>query len=153
MSKSYPISEHFVGDYLVSSDPDRLDFAAIHGFLTRVYWSEGISRELVERAARGALCFGVYHATGQVGFARVITDSATFAYLSDVYILEEHRGRGLSKALMRTIMAHPSLQGPRRFVLVTKDAHALYETFGFRRVAEPESYMEILKADLYRQSP
>jgi len=149
----HPSVEESFGDYLISSDPARLDFAAIHAFLTRVYWSEGISRELVERAARGTLCFGVYHVTGQVGFARVITDAATFAYLSDVYVLEGHRGRGLSKALMRAIMTHPSLQGLRRFVLVTKDAHTLYEAFGFRRVAEPESYMEILRSDLYRHSP
>jgi GNAT superfamily N-acetyltransferase len=141
------------GDYLISTDPSRLDLDAVHAYLTRVYWSEGISRELVERAARGAICFGVYHSTGQVGFARVITDAATFAYLSDVYVLDEHRGRGLAKAIMRAVMAHPALQSLRRFVLVTKDAHRLYEPFGFVPVANPESYMEILREGLYRSSP
>jgi GNAT superfamily N-acetyltransferase len=146
---TYDVRELTFGDYLISTDPARLDVESIHAFLTRVYWSEGISRDLVERASRGALCFGIYHLTGQVGYARIITDAATFAYLSDVYVLEEHRGRGLSKALMRCIMDHPSLQGLRRFVLVTKDAHKLYEPFGFQPVASPESYMEILRPDLY----
>jgi GNAT superfamily N-acetyltransferase len=147
---AHDITELTHGDYLISSDRARLDFEAIHAFLTRVYWCEGISRELVERAARGALCFGVYHPSGQVGFARVVTDAATFAYLSDVYVLEAHRGHGLSRALMGCIMDHPSLQGLRRFVLVTKDAHRLYEQFGFQAVDSPESYMEILRTGLYR---
>lgn len=150
----YPIVEATHGEYSISSDANRLDLEAVHAFLTRVYWSEGISRELVESAARGALCFGIYHSSaGQVGYARIITDAATFAYLSDVYVLETHRGNGLSKALMRCIMDHPSLQGLRRFVLVTKDAHRLYEQFGFQPVGSPESYMEILKNDLYQPQP
>jgi GNAT superfamily N-acetyltransferase len=150
---THPIVESTHGDYRISSDPRHLDFDAVHAFLTRVYWSEGISRELVERAAHGALCYGIYHPTGQVGYARVVTDAATFAYLSDVYVLEAHRGRGLSKALMRCILEHPSLQGLRRFVLVTKDAHELYKAVGFQPAASPESYMEILRTDLYVPRP
>ena len=145
---SLPIVELAHGEYVVSTDPKRLDFDAIHAFLTRVYWSER-SRGLVERALAGRSA-SHYHPTGQVGYARVITDASTFAYLSDVYVLEAHRGRGVSKAIMRAIMAHPCLQGLRRFVLVTKDAHRLYESFGFVPISSPESYMEILSPDLYR---
>jgi GNAT superfamily N-acetyltransferase len=138
------------GDYSISTDPGRLDLAAVHAYLTRSYWSPGVPAEVVARAVRGSLCFGLYHRGGQVGFARVVTDAATFAYLGDVYVLEEHRGRGLSKWLMETVLAHPSLQGLRRFVLVTRDAHGLYERFGFRPLALPEGYMEIHRPDVYQ---
>jgi len=119
--------------YVISTDKARLDVAAIHAYLTRSYWSPGIPKAVVERAIAGALCFGLFNASGeQVGFARMITDGATFAYLADVYVLEEHRGKGLAKWMMKTILAHPSLQGLRRVLLATRDAHELYSPFGFK---------------------
>src|SRR5215510_8329044 len=120
--------------YEISTDASRLDIAAMHAYLTRSYWSPGIPFETVERAARHSLCFGLYEtATGkQVGLTRVVTDHATFAYLCDVYVLEEHRGHGLGKFLMRTVMAHPCFTGARRVMLGTRDAHGLYAQYGFR---------------------
>lgn len=138
------------GDYVISTDPARLDVAAIHAFLTRSYWSPGIPQEIVARAIRGSLCFGVFHRDSQVGFARVVTDQATFAYLCDVYILEGHRGQGIGKWLMEAVAAHPSLQGLRRFMLATRDAHGLYEQFGFRPIENPQKFMEIVRQDIYR---
>jgi len=137
------------GEYSVSTDRSRIDVAAVHAFLTQTYWSPGIPEETVRRAIAGSICFGIYHGDAQVGFARVITDRATFAYLSDVYVLESHRGRGLSKWLMSVIMAHPDLQGLRRFSLSTRDARGLYEQFGFQLVANPQMQMEILRRDIY----
>jgi GNAT superfamily N-acetyltransferase len=137
-------------DYVVSTDPRRLDVDAIHAFLARAYWSSGIPRGTVERAIAHSLCFGLYHGAAQVGFARVVTDKATFAYLADVYVLEEHRGRGLSKRLMDAVVAHEDLQGLRRFMLATRDAHGLYRQFGFTELAMPSRLMEILKPDVYR---
>jgi len=132
-----------VNTYDISTDPTRLQPAAIHAYLTRSYWSPGIPREVVERAIANSLCFGIYLGQAQVGFARVVTDKATFAYLADVYVLEEHRGQGLSKRLVETIQAHPELQGLRRFLLATQDAHGLYAQFGFRPLAAPERMMEV----------
>jgi hypothetical protein len=133
-----------VNTYDISTDPTRLQPAAIHAYLTRSYWSPGIPRELVERAIANSLCFGIYlGGEAQVGFARVVTDKATFAYLADVYVLEEHRGQGLSKRLVQTIQAHPELQGLRRFLLATRDAHGLYAQFGFAPPARPENLMEM----------
>src|SRR5262245_12141742 len=103
------------GEYTVSTDPVRLGVAAVHAFLSRSYWSPGVPTEVVARAVRGSLCFGLYHRERQVGFARVITDGATFAYLCDVYVLEEHRGRGLGSWLIEAVVSHPALQGLRRF--------------------------------------
>ena len=140
------------GDYSVSTDPARLDLPAIHAYLSRSYWSPGIPREVVERAAANSLCFGLYRGAEQVGFARVVTDRATFAYLCDVYVLESHRGRGLSKWLMQLVAAHPDLQGLRRFMLGTKDAHGLYAQYGFTPLANPARMMEILKPDVYQQA-
>ena len=135
--------ETLPGGYLISDDPARLDVAAIHAYLTRSYWATGIPREIVERAVRGSLCLGLYIVAGeQVGLVRVVTDYATFAWLCDVYVLEPHRGRGLSKAMMRAVLAHPRLQTVRRFTLATRDAHGLYAQFGFKPVAKPESQME-----------
>ena len=139
--------------YDISTDPRRLQLDAIHAYLTRSYWSPGIPKELVERAIANSLCFGIYLGQAQVGFARVVTDKATFAYLSDVYVLEEHRGQGLSKRLVETIQAHPELQGLRRFLLATKDAHGLYAQFGFAPPASPENLMEIRLADPYGAGP
>jgi GNAT superfamily N-acetyltransferase len=141
------------GSYEISTDPARLDLEALHAYLTRSYWSPGIPREVVERAAANSLCFGLYHAEqGQVGYARVVTDRASFAYLCDVYVLEAHRGQGLSKWLMQTLLDHPDLQGLRRFLLATKDAHGLYAQFGFTPLASPERMMQILRPDPYRQT-
>lgn len=137
--------------YEVSADRGRLELDVIHGYLTRSYWSPGIPRDVVERGMAHSLCYGVYDASGQVGFARVITDQATFAYLSDVFILEAHRGRGLSKRLMAFIMARPELQGLRRFLLITRDAHALYAQFGFAAPRNPAGVMEIARPDIYRE--
>ena len=135
--------------YSVSSNPLLLDLDVIHGFISQSYWAKGIPRTLVEKMVENSLCFGVYHKTAQVGFARVITDRATFAYLADVFILPDHRGNGLSKALVQTILAHPDLQGLRRWMLVTLDAQKLYEQFGFTVAAHPERHMEIHRAGIY----
>lgn len=134
---------------LISTDPARLDLDVIHGFLSRAYWSEGIPRALVERAVKNSLCFGAYVQERLVGFARVISDYATYAYVADVFVLEPYRGRGLSKRLMEAILAHPDLQGLRRWGLVTHDAHGLYRQFGFTPITHPERHMEILRTGLY----
>jgi GNAT superfamily N-acetyltransferase len=125
----------------VSDDAGRLDFAVVHGYLTRSYWSPGVAREVVERAARGSLAFGLYDGANQIGYARVVTDRATFAYLADVFVLEAHRGRGLGVFLVEAVLAHPGLQGLRRWLLATRDAHALYARFGFGPLPEPTRYM------------
>jgi GNAT superfamily N-acetyltransferase len=140
------------GEYTISTDRARIDVPAVHAFLSQTYWSPGIPESVVRRAIAGAICFGIYHGRDQVGFARVITDRATYAYLSDVYVLEAHRGRGLAKWLMDVIMSHPSLQGLRRFSLSTRDAHSLYAQFGFEVVANPDRQMEILRRDIYLRS-
>jgi ribosomal protein S18 acetylase RimI-like enzyme len=141
--------ERHQDDFTVSTDPNRLDVEAIHAALSQVYWSAGIPRETVARALRGSLCFGLYAGERQIGLARVITDAATFAYLCDVYVLPEFRGRGLGKLLMRAVMEHPDLQGLRRFSLVTRDAHGLYRPFGFTEIKNPDRHMEIVRPDLY----
>jgi ribosomal protein S18 acetylase RimI-like enzyme len=137
--------------YEVSADPVRLDPVAIHAYLSRSYWSPGIPLEIVERALRNSLCFGVYERAGglQVGLARVVTDYATFCYLCDVYVLEVHRGRGLGKRLMREVMAHPALAGARRVMLATRDAHGLYRQTGFREAGQAANLMEIVRPDIY----
>ena len=137
--------------FTVSTDPARLDLDAIHAFLAISYWAEGIPREILERALRGSLCFGLYEGQRQVGLARVITDAATFAYLCDVYVLPEMRGRGLGKWLIERVMEHPDLQGLRRFSLVTRDAHELYRPFGFTEIRSPGRHMEIARPGLYKQ--
>jgi len=135
--------------YVISCDPARLDLDVIHGFIAQSYWAKDIPKALVERTIRNSLCWGVYHEMRQIGFARVISDCATFAYLADVFVLPEHRGRGLSKALVQTVLAHPDLQGLRRWMLVTADAQGLYEQFGFKAAENPERYMEIHRPALY----
>jgi len=149
---SAPTLSHLPPDgYTISDDPARLDLDVIHGFISQSsYWAQEIPRALLERALRHSMCWGVYTDAAQVGFARVTTDRATFAYLADVFILPEHRGKGLSKALVAAILAHPDLQGLRRWMLVTADAQKLYESFGFQAVAKPERYMEIHRPDIYR---
>ncbi len=139
------------GTFTISTDPARLDRELIHGFLAGSYWARGISREIVDRSIDGALCFGLYEGPGseQIGFARVITDRATFAYLADVFVLESHRGRGLAVWLMEVIRAHPDLQGLRRWILMTRDAQGLYRKFGFNEIEDPARCMEVVDRDVY----
>jgi GNAT superfamily N-acetyltransferase len=135
--------------FTISTDRSRLDRPAIHEFLSGSYWAKGIPRSVVDRSIDGALCFGLYDGERQVGFARVITDRATFAYLADVYVLESHRGRGLATWLMEAILAHPDLQGLRRWMLVTHDAHPLYRKVGFTELPHPERIMEMTFPGIY----
>jgi GNAT superfamily N-acetyltransferase len=137
------------GDYVISTDKARLNTARIHDFLSRSYWSPGIPLPVVQRAIDHSICFGVFRGCEQVGFARVITDCASFAYLADVFVVQEHRGKGLGKWLIQVILDHDDLQGLRRFLLATRDAHALYRRFGFAEVAQPSRLMEIHKPDAY----
>lgn len=145
-----PFLEMSRGRYSISTDPRRLDIEAVHAYLSRSYWAEGIPRDLVATSLAASLCFGLYEGARQIGFARVVTDRATFGYLCDVYVLEEHRGKGLGKWLMEAVTSHPELHGLRRFVLATRDAHGLYRMFGFQPLAAPESYMEVLRPEVYR---
>jgi GNAT superfamily N-acetyltransferase len=135
--------------YEISTDPARLDVDAIHAFLTQSYWSPGIPRATVARAIANSLCFGVFWQGQQVGFARMVTDKTTFAYLCDVYVLEAHRGRGVSKQLMDYVVKHPDLQGLRRMMLATRDAHGLYAQFGFTPLSAPDRIMEVLQPNIY----
>ena len=134
---------------VVTTDRARLDLDVIHGFLTRSYWAEGIPRETVARSMEHSLCFGAFDGDRQVGFARVISDRTTYAYISDVFTLESDRKRGIGKSLMAAIMAHPELQGLRRWTLATRDAHGLYRQFGFGEPAHPDRQMEILDRTPY----
>jgi GNAT superfamily N-acetyltransferase len=132
--------------YFISTDRSKLDIPLIHGYLANEsYWGKGRTLEQVQTSIDNSLCFGVYNGDEQVGFARVITDYATFAYLADVFILAEHRRNGLSKKLIENIVAHPRLQGLRRWMLATHDAHTLYEKFGFRPISKVERWMEIFR--------
>jgi GNAT superfamily N-acetyltransferase len=142
-----------VSSYEITSDVARLDIDAIHDFLCQAYWSPGVPRTVVQRAVTNSLCFGVFHEGRQVGFARVISDKATFAYLADVYILQEHRGQGLSKRLVEEVIRHPDLQGLRRMLLATRDAHTLYAKFGFKPLGAPERMMEIHDPGIYSRDP
>jgi GNAT superfamily N-acetyltransferase len=136
-------------EYEVSTDPARLNVAMIHEFLSRSYWAQNIPLSVVEKSIRHSLCFGVYHDRQQVGFARVVTDFATFGYLGDVFVLPEHRGRGVSKILLRAILEHSDLQSLRRLLLATHDAHGLYAQFGFQPLASPDDFMSIHRPDIY----
>lgn len=139
--------------YRISTKREEMDIDAIHAYISRSYWAADIPKPLLEKAINNSLCFGVFTKAGeQIGFARMVTDCATFAYLADVYILEEHRGKGLSKWLVEYVMAHPELQGLRRINLATRDAHSLYQRFGFAPLAAPERMMEIVRPDIYKQS-
>jgi GNAT superfamily N-acetyltransferase len=165
------IVEHQRGEFLISTDPARLDLDVIHNFLTNCYWARGAPREVVARSIENALCFGIYdggdtvpclakearhgvpmHGTPrQLGFARVISDFATIAYVGDVFVLESHRGRGLGKWLMECIVKHPALQNLRRWILTTRDAHGLYAQVGFTAVKSPERFMERHDPDVYER--
>jgi GNAT superfamily N-acetyltransferase len=139
-------------EFLISTESPRLDLDMIHGFLCQSYWAKGIPREVVARSIENSLCFGVYTGHQQIGFARVVSDYATYAYIGDVFVLEPYRGKGLSKWLMECIVNHPSLQKLRRWSLVTKDAHGLYEKFGFAPLTEPSRYMELFRANVYAEA-
>jgi len=128
--------------YVISTDASRLDLKTVHDFLKASYWAAGVSFEVVERSVENSMVFGVYHDAEQIGFARVVTDRATFAYLADVFVLEAHRGRGLGGWLMETIISHPELQELRRWMLATRDAHELYRRHGFDVLDSPAIFME-----------
>jgi len=145
-------SEYRKGEFFTSTDRAKLDLNFVHGFLTESYWAKGIPREVVVRSIQNSLCFGLYCGTEQIGFARVITDYATYAYLADVFVIERYRGRGLAKWLMECIMAHPQLQGLRRWTLATRDAHGLYAHFGFTPLAKPDRFMELHDAEIYMRN-
>ena len=132
------------GEYLISTDKSRLNVELVRDFLKLSYWASGIPVEIVRRSIDNSLVFGVYTDDEQVGFARVVTDYATFAYLADVFVLEAHRGRGLGKWMMQVITSHPRLQGFRRWMLATRDAHELYRKYGFAELERPEIFMEIV---------
>ena len=148
-------------EYLISTNPEWFELDIIHTFLSeQSYWARGISRDAVARSIRHSIGFGVYAVENsrsnldrrQIGFARVTTDCATFAYLGDVFILPEHRGRGLSKRLIEAILAHPDLQGLRRWLLATADAHDLYRKFGFGPLSQPERFMQRHDPDVYKRT-
>ena len=138
------------GAYSISTNPRRLDRDAVHRFLSREsFWAQGIPKKTVATSMKHSLCFGLFDRGEQIGFARVVTDRATYAYLCDVYVLEDYRGKGLGTWLMKAVMSHPDLQGLRRFQLVTRDAHRLYERVGFRPPQHPERHLEIFKHGMY----
>jgi GNAT superfamily N-acetyltransferase len=149
IADSAVVTEYRRDEFVISTDRDRLDLDVIHGFLTNCYWAKGIPREIVMRSIAQSLCFGIYEDSAQVGFARVVSDFATVAYLGDVFVLESHRGRGLSKWLMECIVQHAALQNLRRWILLTRDAHGLYSQFGFTPVKVPERYMELHRPSVY----
>jgi GNAT superfamily N-acetyltransferase len=148
----FETNEYHKGEFTVSTDRARIELEVVHGFLTECYWAKGISRDVVARSIENSLCFGVYAEGKQVGFARVISDFATFAYIGDVFVLESFRGRGLGKWLMECIIKHPRLQGLRRWSLVTRDGHGLYSQFGFEPLKKPRNYMELHRPDVYQQT-
>lgn len=143
--------ESYKNGYTLSTDRARLDVPAIHRFLANTsYWAQGIPLAVVQKSIENSLCFGIYYQEQQVGFARIITDYATFAWLGDVFILEEHRGKGLSKWLMECITGHPELQRLRTWLLATRDAHGLYAQFGFKPLSSPERFMQIRNPQVYK---
>lgn len=139
-------------DFEISTDPSRIDVETVYEFLTNSYWAKGIPADTVRLSVQNSLCFGVYDGPQQIGFARIITDRATFAYLADVFILPAYRGRGLSKWLMECIVGHPDLQSLRRWMLATSNAHGLYAQFGFTMVKKPERWMELHQPEIYAKA-
>lgn len=139
-------------EFVITTEKSKLDIDSIHEFLSqKAYWCLNIPRENVEMAIQNSLCFGVFREGRQVGFARVISDYSTIAYLGDVYVLEEYRGKGIAKWLLEVIMKHPNLQKLRRWILITKDAHGLYDQFGWYKIAMPENWMEIHNRNIYEK--
>ena len=132
-----------MSDIEISTDPTRIDVSLVHDFLSKSYWAEGRPVDVVERSIRNSLCFGAYSEGHQIAFARLITDRATFAYLADVFVIPEFRGRGISKLLLEEILKHSALKGVRLIRLATKDAHGLYEQYGFKRMTDPDRTMEL----------
>jgi GNAT superfamily N-acetyltransferase len=139
-------------DYEISTDKNRLDVGLIHEFLTSSYWAKGVPRSVIEKSLKNSLCFGAYRDGRQVGFGRAVTDLATFAYIADVFVLPEHRGRGVARSLIKAMLSHPELQGLRRFLLATDDAHKLYAQCGFQPLSQPDRYMTIHDPDVYQKS-
>lgn len=139
------------GGFTISDRRDEMDVASIHNFLCKTYWAEGIPKPVVEKAMKNSLCFGLFHDSKQVGFGRVVTDRATFAYLADVFVVPAYQGRGLGKWLISCVLAHPELQGLRRWLLATLDAHGLYEQNGFVALRNPDLFMEIHDPDIYQR--
>lgn len=139
-------------DYCISTDRSKLDVDAIHNFLsTQSYWCQNIPFEKVKKSVDNSLNFGLYYKDQQIGFARIVSDFSTMAYLGDVYVIPEHRGKGLSKWMMQVIMSHPELQGLRRWMLLTADAHGLYKQFGWKEIANPDRYMEVHNKNVYQK--
>ena len=137
----------------VTTDPDDLDIELVHSFVSNSYWAKGIPLQTLQKSIANSLVFGVYNESNeQVGFARVITDRATFAYLGDVFVIESYRGKGVSKLLMEAVCSHSDLQGLRRFMLATSDAHGLYSQFGFQSVENPDILMQIWQPGIYEQT-
>jgi GNAT superfamily N-acetyltransferase len=151
IAQSEQTNEYRKGEFTISTDRGLLDLDIVHGFLTECYWAKGIRRDVVARSIENSLCFGVYAEGKQVGFARVISDYATYAYIGDVFVLESFRGRGLGKWLMECIMQHSCLQELRRWSLVTGDAHGLYAQFSFVALKKPQTYMELHRPDVYNK--
>ncbi len=148
------IFEETINGYLFSTDKEKLQFDVIHNYLANEsYWVKDLPREILERSIKNSECFGIYQGSSQVGFARVVTDYATFGYLGDVFVLEGHRGKGLSKKLMDFILRHPELQGFRRWMLLTRDAQGLYSQFGFIKFHAPDRCMELWYPDVYSSDP
>jgi GNAT superfamily N-acetyltransferase len=142
------------GPYFLSTDPALLDVSLIHAFLSEEsYWAPGIPREVVERSLKNSLCFGLFQESRQIGFARVVTDRATFAWLGDVFVIDAFRGQGLGKWMVGALLKHPDLQGLRRVLLGTRDAHSLYAQFGFTPLADPSRFLEIHRPNLYLKDP
>lgn len=143
------------GIYFITTDVSKLDVNIIHRYLSeKSYWAKGIPKHIVEKSIANSLCFGLFCNDTQIGFARLVTDKATFAYLADVFILKEHQGKGLGKWLMQTIQAHPELQNLRRWLLTTKDAHGLYEQLGWIKPTEDYSYRFMMRQnnEVYKKS-
>ena len=139
------------GEYLVSTDAALVDLDVVHGFLVGSYWAAGVPRDVVARSIEGSIPFGLYRGGRQAGFARVVSDRATFAWLADVFVLPEHRGRGLGRWLVATAMDHPDLRGLRRWMLATRDAHGVYGPLGFTPLADPGIFLEVHDPDVYRR--
>jgi GNAT superfamily N-acetyltransferase len=140
-------------EYEISTDPGRFDLDLVHEFLSSTYWARNIPRKVVEKSIQHSLCFGAFCGGRQVGFGRVITDRATFAYIADVFVVPEHRRRGVSKLILRAMLDHPDVQGLRRILLATQDAHGLYARFGFVPLENPEHYLTIHRPNPYSASP
>ncbi|MCD0466939.1 GNAT family N-acetyltransferase [Flavobacterium sp. ENC] len=145
-------TEQIFGEFLITTDKTKLDLVAIHDFLSKDSgWSDNIPFEKVKTSIDNSLNFGLFHNSKQIGFARVISDFSTIAYLGDIYVLDDYRGQGLSKKLMESVMTHPSLQGLRRWILLTSTADWLYEKYGFTKLPKPEIYMELFNPDVYKK--